>query len=431
MKGTLLGADSFFIQTFFAFVIFPAFLLLILIYFPNWFYLFLKRHVKSAKILAFLSVWHQKRCYVIGVSFVILLFVTAKCLPIIDFMKNKEYIFIDVFDVLYKSPNRQNFQFPDKKRNLVVIILESMEKNYDDAKAYEENLIPTLSKIAQDNTSFQGHLQIYETSWTISAQLSLFCGMPRKTFVSFKTPDASSFLCWPQLLKENGYNTLWLSGYELNFDDTGKLAKRMGFSKRFGQNELLNAFNLGLHNIGLWGMNDKTIFEVAKIKINELAQKQQPFLITITSADTHFPDGYLNPGCPEKYVDMRDKIMCTDAIMNNFLNWLKKQPFYNQTTILIIGDHLAKNDTIAHLRYEMPSREPYGVIINSVLPNRIINKTHTTFDLAPTILNAIGIKIKDHKFGLGVSLYTSIPSWISYYKNKLKMHTIRNYQIYY
>ncbi len=64
----------------------------------------------------------------------------------------KAYYFEDteVYDDYYVDPSEQSLQFPQKKRNLVYIFLESMESSYADKEIggiEEKNLIPRLTDL--------------------------------------------------------------------------------------------------------------------------------------------------------------------------------------------------------------------------------------------------------------------------------------------
>ena len=57
----------------------------------------------------------------------------------------------------YVDPNEVKLEFPEKKRNLIYIYLESMEVTYADKSiggAFDVNVIPELAQIALNNESF-------------------------------------------------------------------------------------------------------------------------------------------------------------------------------------------------------------------------------------------------------------------------------------
>ena len=57
----------------------------------------------------------------------------------------------------YINPRETNIEFPEQKRNLIYIYLESMESTYysrEDGGMAEEDLIPEITRLAKENTSF-------------------------------------------------------------------------------------------------------------------------------------------------------------------------------------------------------------------------------------------------------------------------------------
>ena len=59
----------------------------------------------------------------------------------------------------YVDPRSVTLTIPDKKKNLIYIFLESVEMTYadkEDGGAFEENVIPDLTELAQENEDFSG-----------------------------------------------------------------------------------------------------------------------------------------------------------------------------------------------------------------------------------------------------------------------------------
>ena len=129
------------------------------------------------------------------------------------------------------------------------------------------------------------------------------------------------------------------------------------------------------------GLKDRVLFELAK---NEISKLPEPFFVSLTTLDTHIsPNPYYDPECERKFNDFRDAVYCTGEIVGNFINWLKKQPYWDRTTIVIMGDHQAASRFLS-------KSEVYNVFINSKQTTNLNNRKFTTYDFAPTILEATG-----------------------------------------
>ena len=59
------------------------------------------------------------------------------------------------------------------------------------------------------------------------------------------------------------------------------------------------------------------------------------------TVDTHFEDGYLSDSCKADYGNQYSNVIsCASDMIYNFVKWIQEQDFYENTTIVISGDHL-------------------------------------------------------------------------------------------
>ena len=120
--------------------------------------------------------------------------------------------------------------------------------------------------------------------------------------------------------------------------------------------------------------------------------------------DTHSPDGHCSSDCSNKCGDYFDTIDCADQRVNNFIEWLKKQDYYKNTTIVILGDHLSMSTSV---KLGNSERRIYNAFINSVVKkNNTTNRTFTNMDIYPTILASLGYELPDDKIALGTNLFS-------------------------
>ena len=67
----------------------------------------------------------------------------------------------DFYEKHYVDAKQVSIQVPKQKKNLILIFMESMEFTFADNKFFKENLIPELTKLSNENISFNKHLQGY------------------------------------------------------------------------------------------------------------------------------------------------------------------------------------------------------------------------------------------------------------------------------
>ena len=83
------------------------------------------------------------------------------------------------------------------------------------------------------------------------------------------------------------------------------------------------------------------------------------------------------------------------------------QDFYNNTVVVIIGDHLTMNQRFT----KDMDRKLVNVFINTpVAAINTKNRIFTPFDIYPTIIESLGAKIAGHRLGLGTSLFSDVPT---------------------
>lgn len=123
--------------------------------------------------------------------------------------------------------------------------------------------------------------------------------------------------------------------------------------------------------------------------------------------DAHFKDGYLDSECHREFEDQLSNVYaCSSKQVMEFVNWVKEQDFYKDTTIILLGDHYTMQNSYFN-GYDNDKRSIYNVFINSgkkISNNK--NRVFTNYDMYPTILSSIGASIEDNKLGFGVDLYS-------------------------
>ena len=121
--------------------------------------------------------------------------------------------------------------FPEKKKNLIYIFLESMENTYTTTKnggSQKQNLIPNLTKLSSKYTSFSnttkqgGALPINGTAWTAAAMVGQTSGIPLKINTSSNgIIDLNNFFpntkTLGDILEENGYHNYLLLGSDSTY----------------------------------------------------------------------------------------------------------------------------------------------------------------------------------------------------------------------
>ena len=158
-----------------------------------------------------------------------------------------------------------------------------------------------------------------------------------------------------------------------------------------------------------WGMEDMYLFEYAKQILGELAEKEEPFALTMLTVDTHHIDGYLCELCENTYEEQYENVYrCASKQLISFISWLRQQEFYENTTVVVVGDHPSMDGGYMSRNVsENYDRKVYNCILNSaVQTNNTKNRGFSTFDMFPTTLAAMGCIIEGDRLGLGTNLFS-------------------------
>ncbi|OYW85267.1 hypothetical protein B7Z17_02595 [Candidatus Saccharibacteria bacterium 32-49-10] len=168
-----------------------------------------------------------------------------------------------------------------------------------------------------------------------------------------------------------------------------------------------------------WGYEDKKLFEHAKTELGRLSQLDDPFNFQMLTVDTHFTDGWLDPTCPTPYEKQYDNVhACSSQQVGEFVEWIQSQPFADNTTVIITGDHLGMqtsyyNELITEPNYR---RTMYNVFINpAITPISSTGRLFSSFDMYPSTLAAMGVVIDGNQMGLGVNLFSEKTTLIEQY----------------
>lgn len=331
----------------------------------------------------------------------------------------------EIYEEEYKAPQEQTYKFPEKKKNLIYIFLESMESSYssiEEGGMMEENYMPYLTELAKENISFSdnevlgGAYPVPGTTWTAAAMVTQTCGIPLTIPITKSNfgvddkflPGAYSL---GQILEKEGYNQ------ELMVGSIASYAKREAYFVEHGGYEIFD-YHTAIEREYIdpdyyvwWGFEDQKLFEYAKEEILDLYHQNKPFNFTMLTVDTHFRDGYKCELCPKDFEKQyANVIKCSDKQIYDFVEWIKKQPFYKDTVIVLAGDHLTMDHNYFNFIDESVmarGRRIYNCFINTKLPDTYTkNRKFSTLDMFPTTLSALGVEWDSDYLALGVDLFS-------------------------
>ena len=391
----------------------------------------LYRILKEEKIYAIVSIINKEikiripKTLVVMVNIVLLIgcfYYSLTKIGITEFVKyqfsSSEYI-----EKNYVDPKKTTIEFPKTKRNLIFIVVESLESSFfssRDGGATNTDYLKSLLPLTKHNVNFSntekigGSVVLTSTGWTSSALVAMTSGMPLKMSADLSMhtqlrdllPGAYTI---GDLLKDNGYNQEFILGSDADFGN------RRSYFVNHGNYDIVDYLALKERKLisddyyVFWGVEDSLLYSFAQKDLTKLAKEDKPFNLTLLTVNTHAEGGYLEKSCSTKYdKQIYNVFSCTGDQLMQFINWIQKQSFYKDTTIVITGDHTSMEPTDLNVFYENGYRRTvYNLFINSsVKPVNEKNRMITMMDMYPTTLAAMGVKIEGDRLALGTNLFS-------------------------
>ncbi len=236
-----------------------------------------------------------------------------------------------------------------------------------------------------------------------------------------------------EILKENGYQNYFMCGSEAVFGGRKIFFEQHGNYHIYDYNTAKEDGIIPEDYYVFWGMEDERLYQYAKQELTDIAQRDEPFDFSMLTVDTHRPDGYRCSLCPDEYPsDYENVLACASRQAAQFIDWVKRQDWYENTTVIVTGDHLNMKvdfwDDIGD--YE---RTIYNCFLNlpdGLVPVQHTNRQFSVLDMFPTILAAGGAEIEGDRLGLGTNLFSdreTLPEQMGFENFNLELKLYSNY----
>lgn len=237
-------------------------------------------------VLLFIT-WHKKKMYYVlmGVGIVVSVAVSV---TVVHGAWNKldagsymeaQGTYSTFIDDNYVDPAEVTLNFPEKKRNLIYIFLESMETTYSDVQnggAFEKNVIPELTELAQENEDFSGEdsglnggYAMPGATWTMGAMFAQTSGLPLNISIEKNSMDTqesffSGIITMGDILENAGYSQTLLIGSDATFGGRRLYFTEHGKYDFIDYNYACDMEMIPEDYYVWWGYEDQKLFDFAK-----------------------------------------------------------------------------------------------------------------------------------------------------------------------
>ena len=309
--------------------------------------------------------------------------------------------------------------------NIVFVIAESLENTYGNKTLFPTNLLKETGKIPAVRAG--GETEIAGSDSTLASMVGMFCGIPLFPAIStrgrMRAPLFQNMNCLPDILKRSGYHVSFYAADPLRFASKDDFLKAHSFDEIKGADELKSEKSVPSN--AFTGINDKELFRLSLERLKQLSGKGKPFAFFILTLNMHDPFGHLEKECPAETKTFADVASCFDSILADFLRNLKTLPDYENTVVVVTGDHLARKNNLLPALEKERNRTIFNMFLNV---GDDFSKRHTAFtamDIGATVSDAAGLSA-DGRLGLGRSLLRGEPTMIELYgKEKLESELMK------
>jgi phosphoglycerol transferase MdoB-like AlkP superfamily enzyme len=280
--------------------------------------------------------------------------------------------------------------------NVVVVLEESLGSEFIGAlHPRPVSLTPRFDALTAEGTLLT---HAYSTgNRTIRAIEATTSSLPPLPGISVvRRPASKNLFTLPGLLRERGYETLWVYGGRALFDGMGSYLSNNGVDRIFEQKDYPD----GTFTTA-WGAADESIFDQALIQMDGFESAGKPFYTLVLSVSNHrpytFPDGPIRPD--PKLKRRENVVRYADWAFGRFIEQAKGHAFFDHTLFVLLGDHGAR--VYGAEAIPLPSYEvPILFFAPGLVPaGQRIDTLASSLDLPPTILGLLGMSYESRFFG--------------------------------
>ncbi len=284
-----------------------------------------------------------------------------------------------------------------KNPNVILIVLESMSAEYLQYFGNQNNLTPNLDELAKKSL-FLTNLKATGTR-TVRGLEALTLSIPPTPGNSIiRRPNNENLFNIATPLINKGYVAKFIYGGDGYFDNMNYFFANNGYKiidrPKFSSDEITFS--------NAWGVADENLFNKTIMEADESYDSNQPFFNFVLTTSNHRPFTY-----PDNKIDIPSKtnrhgaIKYTDYAIGEFIKKARTKPWFDNTIFVFVADHCAGsagNTDLPVWRYPIPAIFYSPKLIKP----QIFAKNASQIDIAPTLLDLMGVSYDSKFFGVNI-----------------------------
>jgi lipoteichoic acid synthase len=292
-----------------------------------------------------------------------------------------------------------------EKKNVVFIHLESTRARSTTPYNKGIDTTPYLDQLSRHSlTAENAYTIVPHTSKAITA---INCGIDPHLVrdITEAEPNGIPSTCLPQLLDEQGYNSVWFSSATEHFEDRRELVDNFGYGDFLPVDDMDKT---GFQRSNYFGYEDDIMLQPSK---NWLEQHDgKPFIATYLGVTGHhdyrpiFRYGRVKYSEDPALNNYQNEVRYLDFFVRNVIDQYKELGLYNDTIFVIYGDHgegFWEHDLNQHDNTIYQEGVKVPLIIHE--PGRFQNEKRVQtltdqVDILPTVLDLLGYKVEGGEY---------------------------------
>jgi len=293
---------------------------------------------------------------------------------------------ISIYDSLSQCSDSSVSVLNTNNPNVIFILMESFESDITKTLGGRDGITPHFDSLTHEGILFSN--MIASGTRTDKGFVSVLSGYPAQSvnpIIKF-TRKIEKLPTISKELSNYGYNSIFVYGGNKQFTNMNSLIMAGGFADVTD----ISDFNTSLRTFK-WGVHDEYVFDRS---IERMNASKKPFFTFIMSLSNHEP--FEVPTKKQFKGDNDEKLFYNssfyaDSCLGLFIAKAKKQPWWNNTLIVLVADHASiipgnkGNESIA--RYRIPMLWLGGAL---KVTDTIVKKYCSQTDIVKTVLHQMG-----------------------------------------
>ncbi len=310
---------------------------------------------------------------------------------------------IDTDEEIFSDENyplmrkRIKFNVDGKGYNIVLILLESWQKDYIDSIAGTKyGVTPNFDEIISNSIVYDNFYANGQRS--IMGLMSVFFSFPYVQGLPYMGYGLENFeqTKLPLILVKNGYDNVFVQGDKRESDNAVALANYLGFKEAYGKQDIPVANNYLSISKGY----DLEGFQFLFKKIKSL---KKPFFAFYFTTTTHIPYAKtilksleIYPEDGTEKTGYLNRLYYADYALGEFIKRAKNENWFDNTIFIMCSDHQAYGVGGATGEYEKTKVDktfkiPMIIYCPALFEARVSKELGSQFDIVPTIIDILNI----------------------------------------